>query len=1325
MSRSSYRILFCSLIVCLGILLGVSSPAAWGQQSTVGTVTVTVLDQSGAVVSGANLELRDLATNDVRTGTTQSAGTYSFVGLSVGTYSLTVSKAGFAKQVFDTVIVHSTQVTDVSASLKVGVATETVEVHETAAPLVETTTNAISTNIDIKEIEQLPLGGRNLVNLTELVPGTTYIPGQGPTWNGLPVMAQGANVDGVIGNTNRMKFEGNAASPNVQPRIEDIAEMTVQTDHLDANQGNGQSAMEVNYVTRRGTNGFHGRAFEDFRNSYLNANSWSNDAAGNKKPHLELNDFGGSVGGRIIRDKLFFFGTYAESKQPGLSVFQDAVLTSAAQAGVFTTAAGATVCLFTYNCPGGGTGLVDSYNAAHGTTFPTATSAGPANAVVAAEQANINSAALPLGTLSKAQDNDPNWQTFRWEQPNPITYYFPTVRVDYDASSTLHFNVAWNMTRETLPSTNAGTFPGKPFAGQGTGNLFRNYTLAVGFDWTMRPTLINQFRGGFLYHFDGFGQIGFNNIENQYPTVGWNYPGVNFPYRGANGSWMSGQGYNLPTPDYYPVFNFSDSMTWQHGAHSVSFGGSWYREQDHYWNAPAGYAGFTLGLVTGDPAVDMFSSITNSTDLSRIKALYAILAGRVQSVAGQFPVDLKTGTYANKCCSAYNLDELSYASGLFLQDSWRIKPNFTLNYGLAWNFTSPQHDLTGAYHSVDINSAYGPSGPGNLFNPGVFRGTDNPVYLANGHPYAGWYKTPQPSIGIAWSPDFKEGFLGKLTDGGQTVVRAGFSIKNSIEPYQYFWDYATDQGSFYYDNFLLNPSPTPGTGFFLPGSMSLQCGSTCTSPVQPSASQYLYTPFPTYQTVLPMADTTFTYFPSWSIEPNIKQPYTESWNLGIQRPIGSGSAIEVRYIGNRVVHQWIGWNINEVNIFQGGGAIPAGGSFLSQFVQAQKNLSINAANGNPGSFANFGLPGQAATPIFDAAFAGEAMQGGALADYSNGQFITYLNQGAAGYFGATLDNPFGTTDYFCNLVGAGFGPCSSTTGAGQGYTGSGAGYPSNFFQANPYNAGNGSLILTNGGYSTYHALQVDFRQKSWHGMQFDINYTWAHNLGLATQNDWEGTIDNGYTLRDPHLSYGPTLYDLRHVVNASGTYDLPFGAGKRFLNYGGIADRIVGGWTIGTIFTFRTGNPFTLYGGNGTYNDYADGGAVLNGITRSQIQNAVGVWNLGGGGVALINPSLVAQWQSGGQLVANTTPGTIAAPNYFYGPHFINDDIAITKSIRIRENIAFSLQGEFLNAFNHPNFGNYGGYSMDTGVQDGAGFGTVYGTLTGARAIELRANLSF
>jgi hypothetical protein len=146
------------------------------------------------------------------------------------------------------------------------------------------------------------------------------------------------------------------------------------------------------------------------------------------------------------------------------------------------------------------------------------------------------------------------------------------------------------------------------------------------------------------------------------------------------------------------------------------------------------------------------------------------------------------------------------------------------------------------------------------------------------------------------------------------------------------------------------------------------------------------------------------------------------------------------------------------------------------------------------------------------------------------------------------------------------------------FHGNGAGYPINFFQANPFavqgsSGGAGAGYLTDAGYSNYNSLQVDFRQRTWHGMQFDANYTWSHTLGVSTPNDWTGAY-SAFTLRNMRRSYGPTLYDLRHVVHINGTADLPFGQGKRWANQGGIVDKVIGGWNVGTIVTYQTGFPF-------------------------------------------------------------------------------------------------------------------------------------------------------
>ncbi|MBV9304199.1 MAG: carboxypeptidase regulatory-like domain-containing protein [Acidobacteriaceae bacterium] len=1280
------------LTVAAFAIISTCTFSAWAQQGSEGTVTVTVTDPSGAVIPEAKLELRDLASNYVRQAATQSGGTYSFVNLPIGTYRLEVSKEGFNKQVFDSVTVQAARVTDISAKLLVGSTTQTVEVAGGEVPVIETTSNMIGTTIDMKQIEDLPLFGRDLTQLSTLTPGYNG------TWNGLPSVDQGNNVDGVIGSPTRMKFTGNAA-PIVSPRLENIAEMTVQTDQLDLNQGFGQSSMQLNFVTRRGSNQFHGRAYEDFQNSVLNANSWYNDAAGLSKPHLELNNFGGSVGGRVIRDKLFFFGSYSMSKQPGSFVTSTGVMNSATETGNFT-----------YIGADGVVHTVNVLNIAHAfnPSLP-----GTINPVIASELQAINGS-LRYGSVTPT--SDPNISTLSWLQPSPTTFYYPTFRVDYNISDKLRLNVSYNQTKETQPAVTPSFLPGPTFSNEIAGNRNNNYTAGVGLDWTISPTLINEFRGGFLYNATWYAYNAAPLYATSPGAVNWNLPTP------ANITVTSGAAFNLPITTYYPVFNASDNLTWQRGKHTMKYGFSWYREQDHYWNAPAGWPSFNLGLATGDPALNALTSATipgaSPSQLAEAQQLYAVLTGRLSGVSGQYAVDPKTKSYIQRPGSLYALDELMSAWGLFGQDSYHVRPNLTVNYGLRWDFTGDNHDLTNNYRSATPDAIYGPTPIGHLFAPGDLGGNANPMLIARAHQYNGWNVAPQPAIGIAWVPDFKEGILGKLT-GGKTVIRAGYSLRRFTEPQQYFWNQATDYGSFYYQNFNLLANNTGNPGTFAPGSLSL--GN--------ALPPYTFTPA-TFSTSSPESEFTFlplTYLGNEvnGLNPNIKQPYTQSWNFGIQREVPGGGVLELRYNGNRTIHQWISVNTNEVNVFENG--------FLNQFRAAQQNYNINQRHGIS-SFADNGYAGQQPTPIFNAAFAGEGSGGPGvpLADYGNGQFITWLTSGQVGALANVLAganyNPF----YFCNLVGSSFGPCATTGG----FTGPGAGYPINFFQANPFSAGQPVYNMDELGYSNYNALQVDFRQRAWHGVQFDANYTWSHTLGIETPNNWTSQSPQ-YTLRDLRMSYGPTLFDIRHVVHANATVDLPFGKGRHWMDRGGILNAVLGGWTAGDIFTFQTGAPFLLTGGNSTFNDYADGGVILNGITASQLQNSVGVYRIPAvnGSAAtfvdLINPKYLVSPSGGGAnpayILPNTTPGTIADIIWLHGPHQTFNDMSLSKRFPITERIHFILQGEFLNIFNHPVFAEnvaYGPGGIPASNVQNTNFGTG-GIANGARVIELRANIEF
>ena len=431
MSREHWRkVLTCGAATFLLLSL---TTLAWGQHGSEGRVNVAVMDPQGAVVVGAEVRLTDTSTNDTRTALTSEGGIYSFLNLSIGTYKLTVTKAGFAVQSVESVTVQATKTTDVQIRLSIGTQVQSVQV-ESVAPVLETTTNAIGQVIDPQQIETLPISGRDLTQLSRLGAGYNGL------WNGLPTYAQGNNVDGVVGSSSRMKFGGNAASV-ISPRLENMEEMAVQTDAMDMNQGFGQAAMQIGYITKRGSNAWHGRAYEDFRNDWLNANTWRNNATGAKRNRLILNDFGGSVGGPILKDKLFFFASLATSRQPGTTTGSNNVLSAAAQAGNFTYVSG---------------GVSRTVNVLQAAKAYNASLPNAVNSVISSQLAKINST---LASGQVASTSDPIVNTLTFQNPRPIKYWFPTLRMDYNMSSKIRMNLSLNRQLRSSPGDTLPYFP--------------------------------------------------------------------------------------------------------------------------------------------------------------------------------------------------------------------------------------------------------------------------------------------------------------------------------------------------------------------------------------------------------------------------------------------------------------------------------------------------------------------------------------------------------------------------------------------------------------------------------------------------------------------------------------------------------------------------------------------------------------------------------------------------------------------------------------------------------------------------------------------------
>jgi hypothetical protein len=618
--------------------------------------------------------------------------------------------------------------------------------------------------------------------------------------------------------------------------------------------------------------------------------------------------------------------------------------------------------------------------------------------------------------------------------------------------------------------------------------------------------------------------------------------------------------------------------------------------------------------------------------------------------------------------------------GLYAQDSFKVRPNLTLNYGIRWDFTGPNRDLDNKYHSMTAVDMFGPSGVWNLFKPGTLSGTFDPVAVAGHEPYPAWNVSPQPAFGIAWAPRSSGTRIERLLGGDRTVIRAGYQLRRFTEPQQFVWDAGSNFSLGLIQNQWAYPDTTGALGTFLPGSVNLDSNSLPALAKNPDP----------YSKTIHMSDGTFGGGAYTAIDPKIRQPYTQSWNVGVQREIGNGRVVEVRYVGNRTIHQWLENNINEVNIFENG--------FLDEFKQAQANLAANPSN--------FGYSGGGQhLPVMEASGV----------DFTNPDFINNLQNGNVGAMASTLSNSVG---YYCTMVGANFAPC-----AAQGYTG-GSTFPINYWVANPFGLGTwtGAKYMTDQGYSNYHSLQAEVRQQAWRGLTFDANYTWSRTFGAASAGDWTGSYTQ-FTIRNMRLNRLPAGQP--HVVHIDGTYSLPFGHGKRWLNNSNALDHVIGGWTVGTIYNFYIAGRFRIAGLYETYNDQVDGGVNLNGVTRSDIQKHIGLHYVKSGNPKLpatpywIDPNWGHSLLTNGQITSNTTPGTFTKQLWLTGLHNSYDDISLTKNTHITDRVSGKLQCEMINAFNHPVFG-----VSDTYIGTVSSFGEAY-LGSSPRAIELRANIEF
>ncbi|HZS56985.1 MAG TPA: carboxypeptidase-like regulatory domain-containing protein [Bryobacteraceae bacterium] len=1244
--------------------------------STTGRIRGIVTDPSGAAVPGATLVAKDTSTSAEITVTSEKDGNYTFLSLQPGTYQLTVTMSGFQTAVYNGIVVDASRITDQPVTLTLGSVSNKVEVSG-VAPVLETSSSQISTTVENKDIQDLPLSGRDTLPFATLMAGNQNIgtdssAGRYGTFNGLPNASMNISLDGMNNNSQRFKSGGTSFFEFAPARLDAIQEVTVTSTGSGAD-ASGDGAMQIQLVTKRGTEDYHFKVFEQFRNTDLNANSFFNNEKGLARTKVRQNDFGGNIGGPLpipfvpyFKHRLFFFINFEATPLPTSLVDTATTLTPAAQTGLFSYV--------------GSDGATHSLN-----VLQLATSKGFPGGIdpVAAGILNTTNGTLKGGVVTPST-TDLIHQTLTWNQPYTNNTYYPTARLDYQIAPKVAWHGVWNLRYNNI--TGYPQYPGLSVPG----NAYKitTYVASNTVDWTIAPTILNsatfgiQSNGEYFYQGTNYNQwsaYGNRNIVFQPST-----------FTPAITSVVPAQ---TPFVRNNPVYQFRDNLSWLKGKHSLSFGASWLHSS--FWESSYGAPGgggipnYTLGVSSSDPAANFFTTANfpsiRSADVANAEQLYAILTGRISSISSGYGIDENTKQYAP---FSPVTQRFAYStSGLYVQDSYHVTTSLTVNYGLRWEFTTPIRNTNNIDLIATYQNLFGPSYY--ALQPGILSPNQNPVLTQQSAAYSSDYKQPSPNFGFAWNPHYKSGWLGALLGHG-TVIRGSYSINFYQEGMNAISNVMSSNGGSTQSQVL-----NPGQAGFTPGGLTLS-----------SPTPALITNPSAFATTLPESDFTFANG-VYGINPNLRQPYVQNWTFGIQRQVAPNTVFEARYVGNKATRIWHYYNVQETDIFHNG--------FLQEFENAQTNLAINQAAG-VNSFGNRGVAGQTALPIMSTAF-GSATS----STFTNGTFITDLQTGQAGAFAQSLAT---TTSYYCNLVGNKFAPCANIAHAVSGP------YPINFFQPNPY--GTNAFYQDDNGYSNYNALQLEVRKAYSKGFSFSANYTYSHTLGNMYNSMSQTAQSNVRTLANDRLDYGPTPFDIRHVFQAYWNYSLPIGKGRLVNVSNRFLDALVGGWTISGIHRITSGSVFPLTSNylpvNGfTYNSLGNGGVVLNGITTSQLQ---GMFNNFYGNanktVNFVDPNLIGPDGRANPaiLAPATTPGQFGSFVYLYGPHVFSNDFSMSKEVPLTEKLHFGFQVEALNAFNHPIFSPVPTAGNSISITSTT-FGQTSSSLIGPRQLQLRAFLQW
>lgn len=1290
----------CVLAIFAGLAL-----TGWAQVNPTGTVVGTVLDPSHAAIPGANVTLLGVSTGIRLQSQSGATGHFSISNVAPGDYIITVTKTGFKTGTYQGVVVAANQTYTLRPVLEVGSQSATVTV-EAGQSVLQTQQTSVGTDISTqKVIQNLPSDstGSSLYTLTMTDPAIQSMgSGRQSSAEGLPGGAINITIDGI----SAQWLSGKSGDPlfaMVSPDVSDTAQFSVVSAAGSAAQSGG-GAVQVTFISKRGTNAFHGSVFDYFRNSGLDANDYFANLAGQPRPVDHLNHWGFSVGGPILKNKLFFFVDFMREAEPDNRVANATMLNANAVKGTFNYTATSTpdtsqtpwvTCqgtscqadLWALAAAKGGNTTADSFVSSF---LGKAASAATAPGVTLTTPPSTYQETLAFPELgSNISEN-------------------PDLRLDYNINQNHSLEFDYHLEHDaTFPDNlNGGgfTYPVAPFNTNQYGQYSDRIITALAWRWALSPSMNNEVRAGMQYSpqiYNG------NQTDSIYPLVKTNLGTIHMRPRTPNGLLTNPYLGFGPFYRWDAIYQLNDTLAWVRGNHNLTFGLTSSRQRLSSLSDGNVISQVFLGMSGFEPMAANFNGGNfpgiKSADLGAAENLYGLLTGNVTSYSGSVAFDPAKREFATGIPAVQHMHQLEL--GFYGNDSWRVRPNLTVNYGLRWQYVGVPVDDYNEFFVVDggPNAVYGISGAGNLFKPGTMTGATPTFTNDLGKQwYRPWHKGFAPSLGLAYEP--QGGWFG---NAGDTVLRAGYSIAYSSEGLFNFSGIASANPGYSGVQFAQAAPATGGAqpaGQFDAGTINIASMNIPVVTQNPATFQSNFALNP-----LSSSNSVNVF------DPNFHPAYVESWTAGIQRSLGPHTALEIRYVGNHGVGLPQELNMNEANIFEN--------HFLPEFNAAAGNLQVcesaatacKAAQSAAGvskpsasSFGNWGLPGQAALPIMTAAFNPAGSSSQAARGFTQSNLVTDLQNGQAG----SMANSIATTyNYWQDLMANG--------------------YPSNLFLVNP-DARGGAYYMRNGLQSTYNGLIVELRRRPIHGITMNASYTFSKDL----TNDWSRSFSsflNEVSLRYPNLMKGPAPFDIRQAFKFYSIWDLPFGRGQRWANTSSWLNTLVGGWEFDSNLVLQSGRPGLLTGGlGGTLNQY-DGGVVLNGMSTQQLQSQLGIYKTGSpapGAVWYFPQSLLGpngNSTNTAKLAACTTAGAACSRIFVYDAPMFVPDLSLVKNTQITERVGSQIQVQFLNAFNNSNFlwsGSAGTFGTAGGTLQSQNFGQVTND-AGARIIQFIGRITF